>query len=670
MNNQITNLTGRSYHPAGNLLEAAGHRLMNLLCFLLLAFSLVVVPASADEGAQSGNDERMDSGPLSYGSSEQEVPIDDASGDFGDATELLLFEEIEEVVSAARRPQPISFSTATVSVINSEQIHYSGYPSIPDLLYSVPGMDILASTRNKIALGMRGLHHHYADRTLLLIDGRDATNPIAGGFDLLRIPLSSVDIKRIEVIRGPGGAAWGANAFNGVINIITKKPQDDPGFRVYSSLSNHGDDQTGFAYAATRDDWSYRLSGGHEDRESSGNAISDSEFYSRDFSRHDYFKASLYGKSGAKTDLSFGLSGIFSTQGDFEMAGFPMDPRGKEKQDLVYSFARADYLFDSVTNAYLQLAGKYQSDDWHGVYNGRAYTYELDGQVDTRRIDQHDLSFGTSARWTYAQSKRKLPEDLLPSLHEDEYWLGVFAIDAWHPSDALVVEAQVRADYYSPLGTDWSGRLCTLYSLDSQQDHVVRLSGAKAFRAPMLAIRRLDSQRIKLPAPPYPPDTYGMRLIRPENMQNEQIYSLEAGYAARLSNGLDLRLNAYYSRYESLVGGDTELTPNGQLVWLDNMGGADAGGLETEFAYTSPLGVLTAWYALNDFMTDTHDQSVRAYLPARHKIGMSWRFHLRHNLTVDARNRWTGETRHDPADIITGGNAPSVNRVDLVTTLA
>ncbi|MFC1572516.1 TonB-dependent receptor plug domain-containing protein [Candidatus Eisenbacteria bacterium] len=655
MNSQILCPHDRVEFPAGIPGRYRGPDLTRVLGVLIIAAAILLAPAEAVAQASSED-------PL----------LDNPAADLVAATELLLFEEIEEVVSAARRPQPISFSTALVSVVSNEQIHYSGYPSIPELLLSVPGMDVLSVNRNSVALGVRGLHHQFADRTLLLIDGRDATNPVFGGFDLQGLPISSVDIKRIEVIRGPGGAAWGANAFNGVINIITKSPKDDPGFRVFSSINDLGDDQTGFAYADTRDDWGYRLSGGHEDRESSDTAIPDNDFHSRDFAQRDYFNASLNGKPGAKTELSFGLAGVVNTQGDAEMAGYPLesDIRGLNEQEMVRSFGRMDYDLNAVTHGYLQVTGKHQRDDYHGLYHANLLTSEFDCQVDSRQIEDHELSFGTSARWVEIKTERTQPEDMLSTLRENEYWLGAFAIDAWRPSESLTIEGQFRADWYSPIGTDWSGRLSTLYSVDTQQDHILRLSGAKAFRTPLLGLRELTSSRVLLPSPPYPSDMYGLTLIPTPDLRNEQIYSLEAGYSGRINHAVDVRVNAYYSMYEDLIGGESDETLSGRVVALENIGGAEAAGVEGELTYNSPIGALTAWFALNDFTPEHPTQSLRAYYPAQHKAGLSWRYHLQQYWTVEARNRWSSETGVDEDDLIAGDIGPSFNRVDAVTTLA
>lgn len=134
--------------------------------------------------------------------------------------------EVTIVVSASRQEQKITQTSVPVSIITAEDIHYSGLTNIPEILQFTPGVDMLKISRFRYAVGVRGLHDFISDRTLVLINGRSAESPLFGGSEYYTLPIFMEDIERIEVVRGPGGAALGANAFNGVVNIITKKPED------------------------------------------------------------------------------------------------------------------------------------------------------------------------------------------------------------------------------------------------------------------------------------------------------------------------------------------------------------------------------------------------------------------------------------------------------------
>jgi iron complex outermembrane recepter protein len=134
-----------------------------------------------------------------------------------------------EVTSVSKYPQTFFESAAAISVISDEDIARSGVRSIPDALRLVPGMTVASMDSHSWAISARGLTDLLSDRLLVMIDGRTVYSPLFAGtfWDLQNYPLA--DIARIEVIRGPGGALWGANAVNGVVNIVTKSSQDTLG---------------------------------------------------------------------------------------------------------------------------------------------------------------------------------------------------------------------------------------------------------------------------------------------------------------------------------------------------------------------------------------------------------------------------------------------------------
>src|SRR6266852_2273699 len=134
-----------------------------------------------------------------------------------------------EVTSVSKKEQKLSQVAAAIFVITQEDIRHSGATNIPDLLRMVPGLDVAQINANTWAISARGFNFQFASKLLVLIDGRAVYTPLFGGvnWDTQEVPIE--DIERIEVIRGPGGAVWGANAVNGVINIITKKATDTPG---------------------------------------------------------------------------------------------------------------------------------------------------------------------------------------------------------------------------------------------------------------------------------------------------------------------------------------------------------------------------------------------------------------------------------------------------------
>ncbi len=145
-----------------------------------------------------------------------------------------------EVTSVSRKEQKMSQAAAAIFVITQEDIRRSGATDIPDLLRMVPGMDVSQINANSWAVSARGFNDQFSNKLLVLIDGRAVYTPLLGGvnWDSQDVPLEDID--RIEVIRGPGATIWGANAVNGVINIVTKKAADTRGALVTGGGGTEG----------------------------------------------------------------------------------------------------------------------------------------------------------------------------------------------------------------------------------------------------------------------------------------------------------------------------------------------------------------------------------------------------------------------------------------------
>lgn len=134
-----------------------------------------------------------------------------------------------EVTTVTRTASTVGESAAAVHVITQEDIRRSGATTIPELFRRVPGTNVARIDGNKWAIGVRGFNARFQDKLLVQVDGRSVYNPLFSGvyWDAVDYPLE--DIERIEVIRGPGASVWGANAVNGVINIVTKSAWDTQG---------------------------------------------------------------------------------------------------------------------------------------------------------------------------------------------------------------------------------------------------------------------------------------------------------------------------------------------------------------------------------------------------------------------------------------------------------
>lgn len=150
-----------------------------------------------------------------------------------DLTELSLEELLNvQVTSVMKSSTRLSDAPAAIYVLSSEDIRRSGATSIPEALRNVPGMHVARIDGNKWAVTARGFSGQFANKLLVLVDGRSVYTPLYAGVWWDQQDVIMQDIERIEVIRGPGATLWGANAVNGVINIITRNAKDSQGAMV------------------------------------------------------------------------------------------------------------------------------------------------------------------------------------------------------------------------------------------------------------------------------------------------------------------------------------------------------------------------------------------------------------------------------------------------------
>ncbi len=148
-----------------------------------------------------------------------------------------------EVTSVSRQVSTVGKSPAAIFVVSNEMIRRSGARNVPDALRMVPGVHVARMNANTWSISIRGFGGRFADKLLVQIDGRTVYSPVFGGtiWDVQNVILE--DVERIEVIRGPGATIWGANAVNGIINVITKQAADTQGLLVQGGV---GTEERGF----------------------------------------------------------------------------------------------------------------------------------------------------------------------------------------------------------------------------------------------------------------------------------------------------------------------------------------------------------------------------------------------------------------------------------------
>ena len=267
----------------------------------------------------------------------------------------------ETVTSVSKKEEKLTDAAAAVFVLSEDDLHRSGVTTVADALRLVPGVQVAALGSATWAVSVRGFNQQYANKLLVMIDGRTIYSPLFSGvyWDAQQLPLDDVD--RIEVIRGPGATIWGANATNGVINILSKSARDTTGTLLYGAGGDGHQTMGGARYGgrAGADTWyrvyaNYQLNAGY--RLANGQPANDrwdmwrSGFRVDHYTPHDgqlTWQGDLYtGKLGDRTGDQMG----FNTLGRWTQRR--SDRSGSEVQVYLDHTYRNDYqAADSVDTA-------------------------------------------------------------------------------------------------------------------------------------------------------------------------------------------------------------------------------------------------------------------------------------------------------------------------------
>lgn len=567
-------------------------------------------------------------------------------------SELALFEELPVVVSGSRRAGRLTESPVPISVAEKSDIQLGGYTQLADVLMFLPGVDVVYADRNHAMIGVRGLHEIFSDRTLALVDGVIAENPIYGGSEFSRLPVSVQEVSHVEVVRGPGGAAWGANAFNGVINLITARPEDVLGSHAHAHVTHHGDTDVSLGWGDFYGPVSWRMAVGYHDHVSSREVTGDDDSPDTDWRTAMRVDGVLQYYWTPSTQVAVGLGYAHVDEGELVLLDLPSN-EDVEQHTVRGQATLTQQVTDDASLMLRMFTNWYDTVD-PALLNSRSIEQGGSLQVDLQRLGAHSLSIGGDARWTHI---RQLDENtdagnvfVLGENPIQEYRIGLFLIDRWQITPGVAVESQLRGDGYSGTDADWAGRIATFITLDEATQQVLRLATARAYRTPLSGLRSasLDTGFI---APNTPLVTY-----RGQDLDNEQTFSLEAGWSGMLWEGGLLRADTYWQHYADLIGYDVTTTPSGFpgvnfiSIAPATLSDAEGYGLEVELTQTHPWGQLAVWYAWNHFETETPDTSVRAFAPAEHKTGLRSRWRLPWDLVGIVNYRYAARHEAPAAD--------------------
>ena len=216
-----------------------------------------------------------------------------------------------EVTTTSKEPEQVWKTPAAVIVLTQDDIRRSGATSLPEVLRLVPGVQVSRSDTGHWSVGIRGFADQFSKSMLVLVDGRSIYTPLfAGVYWALQDGLMLEDIERIEVIRGPGATIWGANAVNGVINIITKSAKDSHGALATSGGGNIDQGIGAFRYGSGNNrNFDYRVYGKGFSR--------GAEFHPDDAS-YDHWRL---GQMGFRTDWDVREKDELTIQGDIYKGG-------------------------------------------------------------------------------------------------------------------------------------------------------------------------------------------------------------------------------------------------------------------------------------------------------------------------------------------------------------
>lgn len=275
-----------------------------------------------------------------------------------------------EVTSVSRRPEKLSTTASAIQIITGEDIRRSGASSIPEALRLAPNLQVAQVNSSQWAVSARGFNNTLANKLLVLIDGRIVYTPLYAGvfWDVQNTPLEAVD--RIEVISGPGGTLWGANAVSGVINIITKSAKDTQGLLVEGGA---GTEVHGFGAVLYGGQFSsglsYRLYGHGFGR---GSTVGPDGADARD--------SWGMGQGGVRVDWNGGKADGFTLQSDYYDGRPDADGRGRTVARGGNALGRWTRVLSEGSDLQLQL---FYDRSWRDFGNGFTEDlaiYDLDGQ--------------------------------------------------------------------------------------------------------------------------------------------------------------------------------------------------------------------------------------------------------------------------------------------------
>lgn len=570
--------------------------------------------------------------------------------------------EMPTVLSASRLAQPVMDAPNAITVIDRRQIEASGYRNLADLFRLAPGMYV-GHKKGWFHNVTHTFADEYARRMQVMVDGRSVYLPSIGGVRWDTLPLAVEDIERIEVVRGPNAASFGANAFTGIINIITRHPDDVAGRMLHVGAGDHGQRETWFRWAGQTERSSHRITLG--DRRDDGMTHQYDDETSKILSYRGEFDLGDYQNLGLQLGSVTGDRGEGSPNArenqpheqDVESGFFQMDYRlalsaGRNLQAKLFF----NHLNTEEKNGVSLIPGAYYQTDllaqrWHGEI-----------QLDS----EHDANLRSAVgAYLRRDSVRSLlfwnsPDKLDVDSH------GVFGHLEWRPVATWLLNIGAFWEDYELVGGRFSPR-ATLHWQPSPQ-HAFRLGASKAYRNPVMFETNAD-QRIRLLAADGSLVMQLPPLIRSTgNVLPETILSRELGYIGQWPERditLDVRVfRERVSDYIDLIcptGIESDCKTSAHPLTYQardwrNTGGTLQQGYEFQVKWNpKPENLLMLNHAYLDIDSDLEE---KRYSPM-HITGLHWMHRLPWEIDLSLSHYWVSGFK-----AIGQGPIPSSQRLD------
>jgi len=590
-----------------------------------------------------------------------------------------------EVTSASKKEQKVSQVAAAIFVITQEDIRRSGATNIPDLLRTVPGLNVSQIDEHVWAISCRGFNGEFSNKLLVMLDGRSVYLPTFSGvfWDALDLPLENIE--RIEVIRGPGGTTWGANAVNGVINIITKKASLTSGAMIVGGAGNL--DQ-GFGTVQY------------------GSSIGKSTEY-RIFTKYlnAYHQPDPSGESGGdgwhslragfRSDSAISSKDDLTIQGDLysireggiiqelQSAALPILQTAFHEVNVGGGYIQADWnrRYSSRSDSSLQASyDNYERDDDLREHRG---TLNIDFENHTSAGKRQDFVWGIGYRYSDSTTNGDLTISLNPAdLNTQLFSSFVQDEIALRPERlSLTLGTKLEHNHYTGFGLMPSARLA--WNLSG--DQMVWAAISRAIRTPagVDASARINAGGFVPPAGP----PVLIRIMGNPAIGNEGLTAYEAGYRARLLERLSLDFASFYNSYDHLLTTEPsapffENSPNPPHVVLPsmyrNLMYGETHGLEVSANWKPGWRwVLTPGYAfeqihlhLDPASQDTQSVATGQGSTPRHWASLQSHMQLAHSLLWDVSATFSGRLPAQGVASYTGLDSQLTWRIGEKTSLS